>query len=28
LQEKTPLFPCDTEISLSYPKEPTPWIEV
>jgi phosphoribosyl 1,2-cyclic phosphodiesterase len=28
LQEKTPLFPCDTEICLSYPKEPTPWIEV
>ncbi|HSK63218.1 MAG TPA: MBL fold metallo-hydrolase [Pyrinomonadaceae bacterium] len=28
LQEKTPLFPCDTEVCLSYPKEPTPWIEV
>lgn len=28
LQEKTPLFPCDTEVFLSYPKEPTPWIEV
>jgi len=28
LQEKTPLFPCETEVCLSYPKEPTPWIEV
>jgi hypothetical protein len=28
LQEKTPLFPCDTEVFMSYPKEPTPWIEV
>ena len=28
LQERAPLF-CDfTEVSLSYPKEPTPWIEV
>jgi phosphoribosyl 1,2-cyclic phosphodiesterase len=28
LQEKTPLFPCETKVCLSYPKEPTPWIEV
>ncbi len=28
LQERAPLFFGDTEISLSYPKEPTPWIEV
>lgn len=28
LRERTPLFPPDTEISLSYPGEPTPWIEV
>lgn len=28
LQERAPLFAGDTEISLSYPKEPTPWIEV
>src|SRR4029078_3496338 len=28
LQEKAPLFVGDTEVSLSYPKEPTPWIEV
>jgi len=30
LQEKAPLFySCgSTEVSLSYPKEPTPWIEV
>jgi phosphoribosyl 1,2-cyclic phosphodiesterase len=28
LQEKMPLFPCQTEVFLSYPKEPTPWIEV
>ena len=27
LQERTPLFPVDTEITLSYPKEPTRWIE-
>jgi len=28
LQERAPLFYGFTEISLSYPKEPTPWIEV
>jgi phosphoribosyl 1,2-cyclic phosphodiesterase len=28
LQERAPLFPRETEISLSFPKEPTPWIEV
>ena len=28
LQERAPLFPAETEIILSYPKEPTPWIEV
>jgi phosphoribosyl 1,2-cyclic phosphodiesterase len=28
LQERFPLFHTDTEISLSFPKEPTPWIEV
>jgi phosphoribosyl 1,2-cyclic phosphodiesterase len=28
LYERAPLFASDTEISLSYPKEPTPWIEV
>ena len=28
LQERAPLFPADTEITLSFPKEPTPWIEV
>ncbi len=28
LQERFPLFHADTEISLSFPKEPTPWIEV
>ena len=28
LQERAPLFPPETEISLSFPKEPTPWIEV
>ena len=28
LRERTPLFPPDTEISLSFPGEPTPWIEV
>src|SRR2546425_3737472 len=27
LQERAPLFPADTEITLSFPKEPTPWIE-
>jgi phosphoribosyl 1,2-cyclic phosphodiesterase len=28
LQERAPLFVGFTEVSLSYPKEPTPWIEV
>lgn len=28
LHERAPLFASHTEISLSYPKEPTPWIEV
>lgn len=28
LQERAPLFPADTKITLSFPKEPTPWIEV
>src|SRR5688572_14478510 len=28
LQERFPLFHSDTQISLSFPKEPTPWIEV
>ncbi len=28
LQEKAPLFYGSTEVCLSYPKEPTPWIEV
>jgi phosphoribosyl 1,2-cyclic phosphodiesterase len=28
LQERAPLFPADTEVMLSFPKEPTPWIEV
>ena len=28
LQERAPLFPTETQISLSFPKEPTPWIEV
>jgi phosphoribosyl 1,2-cyclic phosphodiesterase len=28
LQERAPLFPADTEITLSFSKEPTPWIEV
>ena len=28
LQERMPLFPAETQISLSFPKEPTPWIEV
>lgn len=27
LQERTPLFPVETKITLSYPKEPTPWFE-
>jgi phosphoribosyl 1,2-cyclic phosphodiesterase len=28
LQERSPLFHADTEITLSFPKEPTAWIEV
>ncbi len=28
LQERAPLFPAETEVILSFPKEPTPWIEV
>ena len=28
LQERSPLFHTDTQICLSFPKEPTPWIEV
>lgn len=28
LQERFPLFHSDTQVSLSFPKEPTPWIEV
>lgn len=28
LQERSPLFPTETQISLSFPTEPTPWIEV
>jgi phosphoribosyl 1,2-cyclic phosphodiesterase len=28
LQERAPLFYGFTEVTLSYPKEPTPWIEV
>jgi len=28
LQERYPLFHGDTQVSLSFPKEPTPWIEV
>src|SRR5881227_1373352 len=28
LKERAPLFQTDTEISLSSPKEPTPWIEL
>lgn len=28
LQERSPLFARDTEITLSFPKEPTAWIEV
>jgi phosphoribosyl 1,2-cyclic phosphodiesterase len=27
LQERAPLFRVETEITLSHPKEPTPWIE-
>jgi phosphoribosyl 1,2-cyclic phosphodiesterase len=28
LQARAPLFPAETEITLSFPKEPTPWIEL
>jgi phosphoribosyl 1,2-cyclic phosphodiesterase len=28
LKERSPLFPTETKIALSYPKEPTEWIEV
>ena len=28
LQERSPLFHEDTQVTLSFPKEPTPWIEV
>ena len=28
LQERAPLFRADTQITLSFPKEPTPWIEL
>jgi phosphoribosyl 1,2-cyclic phosphodiesterase len=28
LRERAPLFPATTEITLSFPKEPTAWIEV
>jgi phosphoribosyl 1,2-cyclic phosphodiesterase len=28
LQERAPLFRGDTQVTLSFPKEPTPWIEV
>src|SRR5437764_4721055 len=28
LQERYPLFHADTQVSLSFPREPTPWIEV
>jgi phosphoribosyl 1,2-cyclic phosphodiesterase len=28
LSERAPLFRAETEISLSFPKEPTPWIEL
>jgi len=28
LKERSPLFPSNTKISLSHPKEPTEWIEV
>lgn len=28
LQERAPLFASDTQFTLSFPKEPTPWIEV
>src|SRR5437016_4561836 len=28
LRERAPLFPASTEVMLSFPKEPTAWIEV
>jgi phosphoribosyl 1,2-cyclic phosphodiesterase len=28
LQQRAPLFQAETEITLSFPKEPTPWIEL
>jgi phosphoribosyl 1,2-cyclic phosphodiesterase len=28
LLERGSLFPCDTQITLSHPKDPTPWIEL
>src|SRR5437016_733830 len=28
LRERAPLFACETEVTLSFPKEPTKWIEV
>ena len=28
LQERAPLFRGDTQVTLSFPKEPTPWVEV
>jgi phosphoribosyl 1,2-cyclic phosphodiesterase len=28
LRERAPLFPASTEVTLSFPKEPTAWIEV
>jgi len=28
LQQRAPLFQAETEITLSFPKEPTPWIEI
>ena len=28
LRERAPLFQTETQITLSYPKEPTPWIEL
>ncbi|HEX8141634.1 MAG TPA: MBL fold metallo-hydrolase [Pyrinomonadaceae bacterium] len=28
LQQRAPLFQAETQITLSFPKEPTPWIEI
>jgi len=28
LQQRAPLFPAATKVTLSFPREPTPWIEV